>query len=107
MAAKRIRVYNSEEVAAADAEAKEANMRVFQETKPDVGTWTGGSVWESGQYLADYLRKLPLDWGSTRVVELGTGTGLVGLTAAVRSPRSPSHPPPPHHPNPSRPTTSR
>ena len=93
MAAKRIRVYNSEEVAAADAEAKEANRKVFLETKPDVGTWTGGSVWESGQYLADYLRKLPLDWGSTRVVELGTGTGLVGLTAAVRFPRSPSpHP---------------
>ena len=90
MPAKRIRVYNSEEVAAADAEAKEANRKVF-ETKPDVGTWTGGSVWESGQYLADYLRKLPLDWGSTRVVELGTGTGLVGLTAAVRS----SHPTPP------------
>ena len=105
MAAKRIRVYNSEEVAAADAEAKEANRRVFQ-AKPDVGTWTGGSVWESGQYLADYLRKLPLDWGSTRVVELGTGTGLVGLTAAVRPPRSPSHPTPPH-PNPSRPATSR
>ena len=93
MAAKRIRVYNSEEVAAADAEAKEANRKVL-ETKPDVGTWTGGSVWESGQYLADYLRKLPLDWGSTRVVELGTGTGLVGLTAAVRS----SHPTPPTHP---------
>ena len=99
MAAKRIRVYNSEEVATADAEAKEANRKVFLETKPDVGTWTGGSVWESGQYLADYLRKLPLDWGSTRVVELGTGTGLVGLTAAVRPPRSPSpHPTAPPHP---------
>ena len=105
MSAKRIRVYNSEEVAAADAEAKEANRRVFQVSKPDVGTWTGGSVWESGQYLADYLRKLPLDWGSTRVVELGTGTGLVGLTAAVGPPRSPSpHPTAPPH---GRPTTSR
>ena len=29
MAAKRIRVYNSEEVAAADAEAKEANRKVL------------------------------------------------------------------------------
>ena len=50
----------------------------------DLGGWTGGSVWESGEALA----RLLVTEGSSRVVgrrvlELGCGTGLVGLAAAA------------------------
>ena len=51
----------------------------------DLGGWTGGSVWESGEVLARLLcsdEYRPLVEGK-RVLELGCGTGVVGLTAAA------------------------
>ena len=77
-----LRISSSAEVAEADPALKAANNDAFNVKKPDVGTWTGGSVWESGTYLAQFLPNLDVDWAHTRVLELGTGTGLVGLTAA-------------------------
>ena len=45
-------------------------------------TRTGGNIWESSEVLARLLCARPADyWQDKRVVELGTGCGLVGLTA--------------------------
>jgi predicted nicotinamide N-methyase len=77
-----LRISTSAEAAEADPALRASNHEAFNVKKADVGTWTGGSVWESGTYLAQYLRGLDVDWAQSRVLELGTGTGLVGLTAA-------------------------
>lgn len=78
-----LRISTSAEAGAASSAIASANQLAFNVTKSDVGTWTGGDVWESAVCLAQYLRGIGLDWGATRVVELGAGAGLVGLTAAA------------------------
>ena len=86
-AARELKIQTNEEVTRVEGEAGDAaraeSSRVFNELKPDIGTWTGGTIWESAEYLAAFLSKLDVDWPTTRVVELGTGCGLVGLTAAA------------------------
>lgn len=42
--------------------------------------WTGGFIWDSAPLLASYVGTMSLT--GARVLELGTGTGLVGLAAA-------------------------
>ena len=42
--------------------------------------WTGGFIWESAPLLASYVSTMSLT--GARVLELGAGTGLVGLAAA-------------------------
>ena len=57
---------------------------MFKVVKPDLNTWTGGTVWDSGTILSSYLRTFAAEfWADASVVELGCGTGLVGLTAAA------------------------
>ena len=49
-----------------------------------LGTWTGGTVWESATYLATYLaEQTELVWPALRVVEVGCGVGVGGLVAAA------------------------
>ena len=52
----------------------------------DVGPWTGAAIWESGEVLARLLTSSAA-WArrlrGARVLELGCGTGLVGLAAAA------------------------
>ena len=72
---------------AAGAAAIAAGDTVFRLQPPEAGrqTWTGGTVWDAGRVLAAQLEggQLGIDWQSARVCELGTGCGLVGLTAAA------------------------
>jgi predicted nicotinamide N-methyase len=55
------------------------------ERLPDLMTaglpWTGGCVWQSAYPLAGYMGTLKLR--RSRVLELGAGTGMVGLAAAA------------------------
>merc|ERR1712185_407495 len=44
---------------------------------------TGSTVWGGGVVLQRYMEELGADyWAGKRVLELGTGTGLGGVTAA-------------------------
>ena len=49
----------------------------------DLGGWTGGLVWESGEILARTLMSCRELVVGQRCLELGTGCGLVGLTAGA------------------------
>lgn len=48
---------------------------------------TGAVVWEAGVVLAKYLEKVSLTtphrWGGRHMLELGCGTGVAGLAAAM------------------------
>ena len=57
-------------------------MRWRRWAGPDLGGWTGGDIWESSQALARLLAARPSLIAGKRVVELGCGCGLLGLTAA-------------------------
>ena len=58
----------------------------IQQTMTASSMWqvsTGSTVWGGGVVLQRYLESLPPDfWQGKRVIELGTGTGLGGVTAA-------------------------
>ena len=98
-ARKRLRIATNDELLRSDegdagAAARHARSATFNELTPDkpdvpglssgLSPWTGGRIWESSRHLADYLAALGKDdWGRTRVVELGAGCGLVGLTCAA------------------------
>jgi len=59
---------------------KSAEIKVA-EGVPNMGV--GRSVWESGLRLVDYLEKNERDMiRGSRVLELGTGTGIVGISVA-------------------------
>ena len=77
-----LKISTSAEAAGESSAIAAANQLAFNVSKDDVGTWTGGEVWESATILARYLRDTDMDWAATRVVEVGAGAGLVGLTAA-------------------------
>jgi predicted nicotinamide N-methyase len=50
----------------------------------ELGTWTGGTIWESATYLATFLAEQhELCWPELSVVDLGCGCGIVGLVAAA------------------------
>ena len=51
--------------------------------RPDLGGWTGGSVWASAEVLARLISQEPDRVRGKRVLELGTGCGLVGLAAGA------------------------
>eukprot|EP00747_Dinoflagellata_sp_TGD_P169455 gnl/TRDRNA2_/TRDRNA2_198450_c0_seq1.p1 gnl/TRDRNA2_/TRDRNA2_198450_c0~~gnl/TRDRNA2_/TRDRNA2_198450_c0_seq1.p1 ORF type:complete len:302 (+),score=40.78 gnl/TRDRNA2_/TRDRNA2_198450_c0_seq1:52-957(+) len=44
---------------------------------------TGGVVWRGGELLASWLPRLLPDWFGIRVLEIGSGTGVLGLGAAL------------------------
>lgn len=48
----------------------------------DAGPGCGGIAWPAGQVLSSYLVHRPQTLHNRRVLELGSGTGLVGLVAA-------------------------
>lgn len=68
---------------APDGPIQKESHRVSNVDKPDLGGWTGGSIWESGQVLAQLLSAEPERVRGKRVLELGTGCGLVGLVAGA------------------------
>ena len=35
--------------------------RVYHELKPDLDTWTGGTIWSSASVLSKYLQSLPVE----------------------------------------------
>ena len=47
------------------------------------GDWTRGVIWRGGEQVARLLRETPELVRGRAVVEVGTGTGVVGLTAAA------------------------
>ena len=57
----------------------------IQQTMTTSEMWqvsTGSTVWGGGVVLQRYLESLGTDWQGKSVIELGTGTGLGGVTAA-------------------------
>jgi len=71
-----------EEQADADTVLRDAADAAQQEREAWLGGWTGGNIWESSEVLARLLCLRPQSWwAGKRVVELGAGCGLVGLTA--------------------------
>ena len=67
---------------------QDENTGDFTHTTPPeigIGRWTGGTVWQASHILAQLLVSQPLEFvtPNSRVVELGCGVGLVGLTAAA------------------------
>jgi len=50
---------------------------------PSVEHWTGNAIWESAQVLAKLLSAEPARIRGKRVLELGTGCGLLGLAAGA------------------------
>jgi predicted nicotinamide N-methyase len=66
-----------------DATIEEAASTARQEGA-DLGGWTGGSVWESSRILARVLIAMQAELvAGRRVIELGAGCGLPGLTAGA------------------------
>jgi methylase of polypeptide subunit release factors len=49
----------------------------------DTDHWMSGALWLGGEALADHLLATPGLVRGARVLELGAGTGIVGLTAAL------------------------
>lgn len=64
----------------------EARLRLMRE--PMAGT--GGLLWPAGQFLAEYLarraRETPELFSGRKLLELGSGTGIVGLGIAMTIP---------------------
>ena len=72
----------SEEGSDGDTVLRNAADTAQQEREAWLGGWTGGNIWESSEVLARVLCLHPHNWWrNKRVIELGTGCGLVGLTA--------------------------
>ena len=75
-------IEHEEQASDADTVLRDAADAAQQEREPWLGGWTGGNIWESSEVLARLLCLYPCSWwAGKRVVELGTGCGLVGLTA--------------------------
>ena len=57
----------------------------------DTGPWTGGNIWESGELLARLFSAPGGSWSrklvNANVVDLGCGTGVAGLMAALQGAR--------------------
>jgi predicted nicotinamide N-methyase len=83
----RLRAADEDEIIGADQRGKVAALsdEVHTVQRPDLGGWTGGTVWEASQVLARVLAAQPAAFwrARRRVVELGCGCGLVGLAAAA------------------------
>ena len=93
-AAPQLTLRTEEEVKATASPAALKALRLetqdFLFEQDDLDGWTGGRVWEAGKVLARVLT-IP-SWAErvrgARVLELGTGTGLVGLTCATLGAKS-------------------
>ena len=65
-----------------DTALRDAADAAQQEREAWLGGWTGGNIWESSEVLSRLLCLRPRSWwDDKRVLELGAGCGLVGLTA--------------------------
>ena len=68
-----------------ELEFKDATLEIYQELEGDVGC----VVWDAAITLAKYIdgeyfrKKEKFDDGGNNVLELGAGTGIVGLAAAT------------------------
>eukprot|EP01046_Picozoa_sp_COSAG06_P051938 COSAG06_NODE_8597_length_2120_cov_2.022266_2_plen_255_part_00 len=88
MRGRQLRLYSGSEAEQADATVRRRSETVYTRLRPELGTWTGGSIWESAHVLSQYLLALPSPpaaitcWERTRVLELGCGVGLAGFVAA-------------------------
>ncbi|XP_048038071.1 EEF1A lysine methyltransferase 3-like isoform X2 [Megalobrama amblycephala] len=56
------------------------NIRIHQYYCANLGV--AASVWDSALHLCQFFEKVSLDLSGMRVIELGGGTGLVGIVAA-------------------------
>ncbi|KAJ3052155.1 hypothetical protein HK097_006801, partial [Rhizophlyctis rosea] len=77
-------------------EGEPISLTIYQDQHAD---FIAGKVWPSGPLLATYLsRTLPLNPPTTplRIVELGAGTGITGLSVAKLLSRITPQPPEPH-----------
>lgn len=64
--------------------AKETGAETADAEVGGEGVWTGRFLWASGGELAKFIvGKGPEYWAGKRVIELGCGCGLAGLTAAA------------------------
>jgi hypothetical protein len=85
---RQLRLHSGSEAEQADATVRRRSETVYTRLRPELGTWTGGSIWESAHVLSQYLLALPSPpaaitfWERTRVLELGCGVGLAGFVAA-------------------------
>ncbi|XP_068171987.1 EEF1A lysine methyltransferase 3-like [Antennarius striatus] len=55
-------------------------LRIRQEFGADLGV--AALVWDAALQLCRYLEEQPVDLGGKRVIELGAGTGVVGILSA-------------------------
>ena len=81
-----LRLRSGEEAEAESEAVARSSAHVYSTLKPDLGTWTGGSIWDSSRALSRYLLTLSPPggcWHSTRTLELGCGCAVAGLTAAA------------------------
>lgn len=75
-------------VSNAAQELRRATSAASSNTEQWLGGWSGGQIWESSELLARVLcLQPPSFWSGKRVIELGCGCGVLGLTAAAFSPR--------------------
>lgn len=75
-------------ISSAARELREATATANATQEQWLGGWTGSQIWESSELLARVLcLQPPSFWRGKRVIELGCGCGLAGLTAAAFSPR--------------------
>ena len=75
---------STENEAKKGSDAIEAESVATRKEGRDLGGWTGGSVWESSEILARVLVAKAAELvAGKRVLEVGSGCGLVGLTAAA------------------------
>ncbi|NXO02915.1 EFMT3 methyltransferase, partial [Rhinopomastus cyanomelas] len=57
------------------------SLRIVQRHGPGLGT--AGAVWEAALFLCRFLEQQRFDLRGRSVIELGAGTGIVGIVAAL------------------------
>lgn len=67
----------------ADGQFEVFSVPVFVKEKPNTGLGTGLTVWDGAVVLSKYLEYSGLPISGKSVLEVGAGTGLVGVVASV------------------------